>query len=206
MEPILSKVRGGALNMRKSPSTSASVVVQIPNTKDLVVWSDNGFTSGWFHADYNGNSGYVMYRYVAVTKDGGSCKVTTSSGSLNIRKTPSSSADVIYTAANGSTLRLLDSTSVSGWYLVSNGNGTGWAMSQYLSNIVQPSGSTIQYDASGTTNQSTPLGYCASYESVIGTIPSGTSLSLLTLTNNGNTWYKTSYGGQTGFVDGNFIS
>ena len=44
MNPIVSKVTGGALNMRASASSSASVVTQIPSGKDLVVWSDSGYS------------------------------------------------------------------------------------------------------------------------------------------------------------------
>lgn len=204
MNPTVGKVIGGNLYLRSSPSSSASSILLIPDDSDLVVW-DSG-SNGWFSTKYNGNNGYVMSRYVAITKDGGTCKVNTVSGSLNIRQTPSTNATVIYTAAKNKVLRLLDSSSVSGWYRVACESGSGWAQSSYLSNIIQPSASTIDYNASGITNALTPLGYATDYESILLTIPSGTSLSLLSVTYNNQIWYKTAYSGTLGFVHGGLIT
>ena len=192
--------------MRSSSNTSASVRMLIDRDRDLVVWTNSSCPNGWFAAQCDGNTGYVMSRYVSITKDGGTCKVTTASGSLNVRQTPVNGATVLFTAARNSTLRLLDYSSVSGWYLVSNEDGTGWAQSQYLTILAYPSASTILYDRTGITNAQAPIGFCAEYESIIGYIPSGVSLSLLTLYNNGRTWYKTAYGGVMGFVDYQFIN
>lgn len=58
--------------------------------------------------------------------------VITASGPLNIRETPSASAAVIYTAANGSTMQCIETSSVSGFYRVSNASGTGWGSTEYL--------------------------------------------------------------------------
>lgn len=204
MNPTIGYVRGGSLYLRSSASSSSSSIALISDGTKLVL-QDSG-SNGWFKTNYNSNTGYVMSRYIAVTADGGKCTVTTSSGSLNIRQTPSSSATVLFTAAKNSTLRLLDSTSVSGWYRVSKGSGTGWAQSSFLTITDLPSASSIDYDASGTTNTATPLGYIADYESILCTIPSGTVLSLLSVTQNGSTWYKTSYGGNLGFISGSYVT
>lgn len=204
MNPTVGKVTGGNLYLRNSPSSSGASILLIPNNSDLVVW-DSG-SDGWFSTEYNNNWGYVMSRYVAITKDGGTCKVNTVSGSLNVRQTPSTSATVIYTAAKNSILRLLDSSSVSGWYRVANGSGSGWAQSSYLSDVVQPSASSIVYDAAGITNAQAPLGYSADYESILIMVPSNTSLSLLSTTQNNQTWYKTAYGGELGFIASNYIT
>lgn len=132
-------VRGGALNMRASTSTSSTRLVQIPNgtalTVNLVAGSPN-----WMTTSYAGYTGFVLAQYVAITNDGGSATVTTASGGLNVRETPSSTATALYSAAQNSTLRLLDTSSYSGWYCVSGSSGTGWAMSQYLTVITYPSG------------------------------------------------------------------
>lgn len=204
MNPTVGYVRGGSLNLRSSTSSSSTSLVMIPNNTKLVL-QDSG-SNGWLKTEYNSYTGYVMARYIAVTADGGKCTVSTTSGSLNIRQTPTSSATVLYTAAKGSVLRLLDNTSVTGWYRVSSSSGTGWAQSSYLTITDLPSASSITYDASGITNTSAPLGYVADYESILCTIPSGTSLSLLTVTQNGSTWYKTSYSGNLGFVYGAYVN
>lgn len=131
MSTFNGQVIEGGLNLRTSTSTSASSPIQIPNGTNLTVSTVAG-KNDWFATSYGGYSGYVVARYIAITNDGGTCTVTTASGSLNIRKTPSSSASIIYTAAQYSTLRLLDYTSVSSWYRVSSAKGTGWAQSKFL--------------------------------------------------------------------------
>ena len=132
-------VRGGALNMRASTSTSSTRLVQIPNgtalTVNLVAGSPN-----WMSTSYAGYTGFVLAQYVAITSDGGTATVTTASGGLNVRETPSSTATALYSAAQNSTVRLLDTSSYSGWYCISSSSGTGWAMSQYLTVITYPSG------------------------------------------------------------------
>lgn len=124
-------VTGGGLNLRQTASTSSLRIIQIPDGTAITVSTITG-KQEWFSTSYNGYSGYVVAQYVAITEDGDTCTVSTSSGSLNIRKTASTSADVVFTAAKGATLRLLDTTSVSGWYRVSNASGTGWGSSAYL--------------------------------------------------------------------------
>ena len=124
-------VRGGSLNLRQSTSKSSTILASIPNGTALTVETVSGHND-WFKTTYNGNTGYVVAQYIAAIS-GDTCVVATSSGSLNIRKTPVSGTNVLFTAAKGSTLYLLDSTSVSGWYRVSNSSGTGWAVSSYLS-------------------------------------------------------------------------
>lgn len=125
------KVIKGGLNLRSSCSTSSYSPIQIPNGTNIVVQTVSG-QHAWFATSYENYYGYVVAEFVSISNDGGSCTVSTSSGPLNIRKTPSTSATVLFSAAKGSTLRLLDSSSVNDWYRVSNSEGTGWASSDYL--------------------------------------------------------------------------
>lgn len=136
-------VVGGSLALRSSASTGSTRLTTIPNGTALTVSTISGNTE-WFATSYAGYSGYVVAEFIGITNDGGACTVTTASGSLNIRKKPSGS--VIFTAAQNSTLRLLDYTSVSGWYRVSNGDGTGWASSDYLTITAYPGGGTVNPD------------------------------------------------------------
>lgn len=206
MDPTVGHVIGGRLYLRLSPNTSSTALTQIPDGTNLVVCNVTGYNE-WFKTEYNGYNGYVMARYVAINKDGGTCLVTTASGSLNIRQTPSRTGTLLYRADRNSTLRLIDSTSVSGWYRVSSLNGTGWADASYLTITALPSASSILYDTSGMTNAAAPLGYNDSYETILQTIPAGTTLSLLTATHRSSgTWYKTAYGGSLGFIIETFIS
>lgn len=134
-------VRGGALNLRASCSTSATKLASIPDGTALQVSTVDG-QNEWFATSYAGYSGFVVAEFVAITEDGGTCQVTTVSGGLNVRKKPVSGATRIFLAPQNSILRLLDYTSVSGWYRVSDSNGTGWAQSQFLTILSYPSGNT----------------------------------------------------------------
>lgn len=124
-------VRGGSLNLRSSCSTNSTKLASIPNSANLSVSTVSGYDD-WFETNYNESHGYVVAQYVSVASET-TCVVNTSSGSLNIRKTPSTSATVLYTAAKGSTLYLLEGNPGSGWCRVSGSSGTGWASGQYLS-------------------------------------------------------------------------
>lgn len=207
MIPTVGKVyvtSGNTVNMRSSPSTGSTLLTTITKGTKVIVWESN--QNGWFHAQYNSYFGYVMSRYIAVTEDGGVCEVTTASGSLNIRQTPATNATVLFTAAQNSILRLLDSSSVSGWYRVGNQYGSGWAKSNFLTTYAQPEDASMEYEVFGTTNAATPMGFCASYESILLTVPSGKSLPLLPISVSNQTWYKTSYGGSMGFLHGSYLN
>ena len=143
MATFYGKVVGGGLNLRTSTSTNVSSPIQIPQNTELYVSTIEG-NQAWFSTSYGGYSGYVVAQYIAITNDGGTTQVTTASGSLNIRKTASTSASVLYTAAQNSIIRLLDYTSVSNWHRVSSANGTGWAQSQFLTNLTLPDGGDPQ--------------------------------------------------------------
>ena len=195
---------GNTVNMRNSPSSSGSIITTIQKNTKVIVWDST--QNGWFKVLYNGNTGYVMSRYIAVTEDGGICTVVTSSGSLNIRQTPSSSATVLFTAAKNSIMRLLDYNSVSGWYRVANGNGSGWAMSSYLQTSALPEDASMEYEVFGTTASATPMGFVANYETILLTVPAGISLPLLPITESNHLWYKTSYGGSMGFLDSSYLN
>lgn len=136
-------VRGGSLALRQSASTGSSRLTSIPNGTALQL--DTCSAHDWFYTTYNGQSGYVVAQYIAITNDGGTCTVD-NSGRLNIRKTPSSSATSIYQAAAGTQLRLLDNTTVSGWWRVSSSEGTGWAVSSYLELGIAPGSSGGAFD------------------------------------------------------------
>ena len=136
-------VVGGSLALRSNTSTGSTRLATIPDETGLTVSTISGNTE-WFATSYAGYTGYVVAEFIGITNDGGACTVTTASGSLNIRKKPSGS--VIFTAAQNSTLRLLDYTSVSGWYRVSNGEGTGWADSDYLTITAYPGGGSVNPD------------------------------------------------------------
>ncbi len=142
-------VRGGSLNLRKSCSTSAAKLASIPDGTVLSVMPVSG-NRDWMYTSYSGQAGYVLAPYIAVTSGESNCTVTISSGSLNVRQTPSVSSTKLYAAAKGAVLYVLDASSVSGWYQVSCSSGTGWAVSSYLT--MDGSGSRASDDFTDVVN------------------------------------------------------
>ena len=62
------KVIGGALNMRKAPSTSADRITQIPDGSIVDVTAED---NEWCAITYNGKSGYGMRKYLEEEKETG---------------------------------------------------------------------------------------------------------------------------------------
>jgi uncharacterized protein YgiM (DUF1202 family) len=85
------QVTGGGLNLRASASTSAALLIQIPDSTQIDV-SDYSGDLDWYCATYSGYSGFVMKQYVIILSnaDSRSCAVT--GGGLNLRQYPSTSA------------------------------------------------------------------------------------------------------------------
>ncbi len=136
----------GSLNLRATPSTGGTSRGLIPEGTSLSVSTFTGTGSTeWFSTSYGTQSGYVMAKFIKISTGGQDGQVTTASGSLNIRVAPQSSASILYTAPQYSTLRVLDTTSVSGWYRVCGNGGTGWAVSSFIT----LGGTTLQYGSSG---------------------------------------------------------
>ncbi len=204
-------VVGGSLALRSS-TNSGSRLATIPDGTALTVSTVSG-NAEWFFTTYSGQTGYVMAEFIGITNGGGSCKVSTTSGSLNVRKSPS--GDVIFSAAKDSILRLLDYTSTSGWYRVSNSNGTGWASSGYLTILTYPSGSgssgssTYPYPATVETSKHGDGGYLNLRETAstsadaVAEIPNGASIYVQSLSGE---WLAAKYGNYTGYVMAKFIA
>lgn len=195
------KVIGGSLRLRSHPNTTGTVLTSIPDGIELAVStiSDN---QQWFSTVYNGLNGYIMARWIAITKNTlPFATVTTASGSLNIRSHPSLSATVSFTAARNSVVYVLDFTSVSGWYWISCPKGTGWAVSTFLTLQEEPpiSTATARYGrvvASPDVNIRNGIG---SGGLTIGRWPYN-RIGIIRDVDTSASRYQTTYNGQTAFV------
>ena len=74
------KVNATSLNLRSSPSTSASILTRIPNGATVEILET---TSGWYKVRYNGTTGYVSADYINTDAVGKTMTVTASA--LNVR-------------------------------------------------------------------------------------------------------------------------
>lgn len=203
MASFIGRVEGGRLSLRASTSTSSQRYMFIPDDASVSV-STISNNREWFSTSYGGYNGYVVAQYVAVENDGGTARVTKSSGSMSILKAPSGS--FLYSATNNTVVRLLDTTSVSGWYRVSSAQGTGWAQAQDLTILTYPDGESGGSNTSpycyGVTKgtdyvlayQKDSNGYYEYFH-----IPVGEQLPLWKATDD-NTEFLTTYNGQEYYI------
>ena len=137
--------KSGSLNLRASPSASAKVLCTIPQYAAIPIYEQG---ASWCKTAYNGFSGYVMTQFL--TFSGGSvptpspkatpqpvqpgvasARVTTQSGSLNLRQTPSASAKVLRTIPRNDMVSVLEQGAE--WCRVAYNGTAGYVMTRYLS-------------------------------------------------------------------------
>ena len=125
----------GPLNLRRQATTGSSVLAQIPKGTRVGVISRG---DRWTQVIYAEMTGYVMTSYLRMDGLAGATpeetavyvRVTTPSGGLNLRETPSADARVLLSIPKGTVLEIISRE--SGWCRVSYGGKTGYVMERYL--------------------------------------------------------------------------
>lgn len=122
-------VTSGLLNVRRSASTSSSVVASLTNGSLITLISKSG---NWWYVEYADNTyGYCHADYIK-TATGSPASVKLSSGSLNVRSGAGTSYSKIASLYNGEVVLVLSTS--NGWSkILFNGTKTGFVSSQYLS-------------------------------------------------------------------------
>ena len=132
----------GSLNLRESPSASAKVLRTIPQYETIPILEKG---TSWCKTVYGGDTGYVMIQFLtfsgssapivsptpAPQPSGVSARVTTQSGSLNLRESPKASARVLRTIPQYDMVVVLEQGAE--WCRVAYDGTTGYVMTQYLS-------------------------------------------------------------------------
>jgi len=238
-ETLLARVttESGSLNLRKSASKNASIMTTIPRNTVIPVLN-RGLT--WSQVTYNGKTGYVMNEYLTfgVTDDtqGGTttpppstppttppvtddtqlpskAKVTTASGSLNLRKRASSGADILARIPQYTVIDVLDIEGT--WTKVTYKGETGYVMSAFLTYLAEGEGDTTppptdapvtqtQYARVTTASGSLNLRKRASTSAgLISRIPQN---EVIPVVEKLGTWTKVTYNGDTGYVMTTFLT
>ena len=121
-------VQGGALNLRETASLEAKVLGQYP-TGTLVEITESG--AEWSKVFVSGKTGYMMSKYLNTANAAKTATVRTNTGiGLNMREEPSLSGKIIATAAEKSSITVLQK-GIS-WSRVSYGGQEGFMATQYL--------------------------------------------------------------------------
>ncbi len=226
-------VIGGTLNMRTSGSTSANIVMRLANGTTVTVLSRE---ANWCRIQYSGMTGFVMTKYLAFTSSGntetaGTAKVTTASGSLNLRENARSGARILLQIPQNATVTL--HSNQGEWCLVTYRGTTGYVMTKFLTiNTSSDQGSTVtpgtpekpgqsgaDGESSGTTSNDGLATGKTAYVNASGTLnmrsaaDRSSSLRALLLAgarvsidSYGTTWSRISVAGLSGYVQTQYLS
>ncbi len=175
-------VIGGDLNVRSTPSAKGTIVTILPNGSTVNIDNTLG---NWYRITLdNGSAGYVSSEYIrfntpAATQAG---TVNVSSGSLNVRSSPSTGGSILTTLTNGTPVNIVET--LPDWYRITLSNGTtGYVSRNFItlntggSQAPAPSTPATNTKTASTTVtlRSTPT----ANGTALGTLLQGTSVKVL---------------------------
>ncbi|WP_349729841.1 SH3 domain-containing protein [Peribacillus frigoritolerans] len=206
----------GSLNMRNSGKATASIVAILSKGTKVTVYSES---NGWAKVKANGKDGYVSTKYLSTAKPGtGSTAVTpektttkyvnVSSGTLNMRKSGSESANIVAKLSKGTKVTVYSES--KGWAKVKANGKDGHVSAKYLSTTKPGSGSTAVTPektttkyvnvSSGTLNMRKSGSESAS---IVAKLSRGTEV---TVYSESKGWAKIKANGIEGYVSTDFLS
>ena len=134
---VIGEVTGGTLNLRRSASTSADRLAQIPSGTSIpVIDFDNA--SEWYIASYNGYTGYVMKDFVSVSHAVAAWAYgQVNVNELNVRKQPSTSATLWHDVWPLNRIVLIKDAD-AGWYESLYRGQTAYVSSNFITVLDTP--------------------------------------------------------------------
>ncbi|MCC8022778.1 MAG: SH3 domain-containing protein, partial [Clostridiales bacterium] len=167
-------VTASVLNVRKSASTSSSILTTVTNGTALTVHGEAA--NGWYQVTLsNGTAGYVSAQYIAFTAPNPAKTGYVTASVLNVRKSASTSSAIVTTLARNTAVTITGSLS-NNFYPVRLANGTtGYVSADYIT-FTNPAGSA----KTGTVTASTlNIRKSASTSStIVTTVKKGASLTV----------------------------
>lgn len=128
-------VIGSGVNVRTGPGTQYTSVGQVSYGETFTSYSIEGSwvqmpSGNWIHTDYVVNYDGNIDNYQR--------KVSISSGTLSVRKGPTTAAPIVGSLSNNTNVEVLAETmtKVNGqyWAMISYNGGSGWVSASYLVN------------------------------------------------------------------------
>lgn len=185
------------LNLRKSASTSSTILLTIPSGKTVTYLGTSG---SWYKISYNGTVGYVSSQYLKTYKPT-TVKTYTTTSNLNLRKSASTSSSILTTIPNGKEIIYL--STYGSWYKVSYNGIIGYVSSDYVKvteTSTQSPESNITYKTTANLNLRTSA---STSGSILTTIPSGEVVNYI---GTYGSWFKVTYKGITGYVSSEYVN
>ena len=213
-------VKGGWLNLRTAPRTSAAIIDSFYTGTKVTILGSSG---SWYYVSVGGKTGYMLGTYLNINADSGNTNAP--SGNLNItawvtsqnggtvrlRKGPGTTYGIIASYAPGTQVTIL--AKGSNWYQISVNGKIGYMMSTYLT-TTKPgtSGDTGSTPSTGSGSVAyvwsanggvvhLRLGAGKNY-GIIGSYSPGTAATILTY---GTTWCYVRIGTRSGYMMTDFL-
>ncbi|WP_456061849.1 SH3 domain-containing protein [Bacillus massiliglaciei] len=123
--------KGSSLNVRSNASTTGTIIGKLSNDEKVIVYSES---NGWSQIQINGKKGYVSSNYLTSKTTSATTKtkyVNVSTGSLNMRKSGSTSAAIVANLKKGTAVTVYSES--NGWAKVKANGKDGYVSTKYLS-------------------------------------------------------------------------
>ena len=206
-------VTTGTLNVRSGPATSYTKLGTLSKgTTVQIVGQDS--STGWYKIKYKSGYGYISNKYVKLNQGGGetptpspTTKTGVTTGTLNVRKGPSTSYTKLGTLSKGSTVQIVGQDSSTGWYKIKYKSGYGYISNKYVKlnqgggETPTPSPTTKTGVTTGTLN--VRKGPATSYAK-LGTLSKGTTVQIVGQ-DSSTGWYKIKYKSGYGYISYKYV-
>lgn len=193
-------IRGGRLNLRAEPHAGSERLGQY----DSGTWVEIRYQTGsWYYVTLpDGAVGYMSANYIEAdnTPDGSYGVIENPDGYVNLRKTPSLSAEVLARFDSGTQVDILSQN--TGWYQVRVSGLTGFMVSDLIRlGDVRP----VDYAVVSTPNGNSVNLRGGPYVDAprLSSWQPGTSVEILV---KGKDWHKVRVGGTIGFMSAQYLT
>ena len=197
---------GYYLHLRTQPNTQSKIIKSLTEGSHVIIL---GQTNGWYKVDINGTIGYVSGSYLTQTTGITTGVVANLGGApyLHMRAGGDQYTPIIQDLPAGTRVNILSND--GGWYNIEYNGLIGYVYSAYINTGAAASNpsSSVQ-SASGVVTVMSPVGLYMNNGPAVGTgiitaIPYMTNVSVSAVQNG---WYKVSYNGMTGWIDGSYVT
>ncbi len=185
-----------ALNMRKSPDMSGTIIAYIPKGTVVDVYE---ISNGWAKVKWNGSEGYCSTAYLTKSSDENTVSqyvIATKDDPLNMRKTPDMSGTVLARIPKGTKVDV--SEIKDGWAKVSWNGSEGYCNMTYLKSADTESQYIVK-------TEKDPLNMRKSADksdSIVTRIPKGTKINVSEIKDG---WAKVSWNGSEGYCSMEYL-